>query len=248
MPAVDLNCDLGEGYPFDDELLALVTSANVACGGHAGDADTMRAACAGALRHGVTIGAHPSYQDREGFGRRPRDVEPGLLERQVRDQVDALGEAAASVGAEVRYVKPHGALYTRIAIDAERAGAVVRAAAAAGLPLLGQAGTAVERAAAAAGLPFVAEAFADRGYRADGRLADRAEPGALLTDPDAVARRVVGMVTDGAVTAVDGTRIALTVESVCLHGDTPGAVELATAVRRALLRAGVSLSAFRGRA
>jgi UPF0271 protein len=243
--AVDLNCDLGEGYPFDEELLALVTSANVACGGHYGDAATMRAACSRALRHGVTIGAHPSYEDREGFGRRPRDVDAGLLERQVSEQIAALRAEAAIVGAEVRYVKPHGALYNRIAVDLAQAEAVVRAAASAGLPLLGQAGTAAEAAARRAGLPFVAEAFADRGYRADGTLADRAEPGGLITDADAVAARVLRMSTDGEVAAVDGTRVTLTVESVCLHGDTPGAVDLAVAVRRTLGAAGVAVRPFR---
>jgi UPF0271 protein len=241
---VDLNCDLGEGVGDDLLLFPLITSANIACGGHAGDADTMRIACERAREHGVTIGAHPSYADREGFGRRPVDVAPDVLTAQLRDQIGALRAVAAEVGMAISYVKPHGALYNRIAVDEQQAEAVAGVAATEGLPLLGQAGTAVERAAGRLGVPFISEVFADRGYHADGTLAARGTPDALLTDRVEVAERALRMVTESSVPAVDGTPVALRPQSICLHGDTAGAAGIAAAVRRRLLEAGVELRAF----
>ena len=241
---VDLNCDLGEGVGDDLLLFPLITSANIACGGHSGDADTMRIACERARDHGVAVGAHPSYADREGFGRHPVEVPPDVLTAQLRDQIGALRAVAAEVGVTVAYVKPHGALYNRIAVDEQQAEAVAGTAAAEGLPLLGQTGTAVERAAGRAGVPFISEVFADRGYRADGTLAARGTPGALLADPAEVAERALRMVTESSVVAVDGALVPLRAQSLCLHGDTAGAAGIAAAVRRRLLEAGVELRAF----
>jgi len=243
--AVDLNCDLGEGVGDDLLLFPLITSANIACGGHTGDADSMRIACELARDHGVTVGAHPSYVDREGFGRRPVEVSPAALTDQLRDQVGALRDVAAGVGVDVAYLKPHGALYNRIATDEQQAEAVARAAEAEGLPLLGATGTAAERAAKRLGVPFVREVFVDRGYRSDGTLAARGTPGALLTDPAEVAERALRMVTEASVAAVDGTRIPLRPQSLCLHGDTAGAAWIAAAVRRRLQEAGVEFRPFR---
>ena len=244
MPTVDLNCDLGEGFD-DAPLFRLVTSASVACGGHAGDAATMAEACRRAAANGVTIGAHPSYEDREGFGRRNQEVEPERLRFQVVAQVAALRVAADAAGVPVRYLKPHGALYNRIAGDPVQAGAVARAAQDAGLPLLGPPGSAIERAAEERAVPFFREAFADRGYTPDGRLAPRGAPGALLTDPAEIAARALGMVLAGAVTATDGTEVRLAFDSLCLHGDTPGAAEAARAVRARLESGGVTVRPFR---
>ncbi|MDM4763794.1 5-oxoprolinase subunit PxpA [Galbitalea sp. SE-J8] len=262
MPTIDLNSDLGEspaperrGGPrrlgddaaMDDAaMFGLVSSANVACGIHAGDPATMLASARLALEHGVTLGAHPSYRDRAGFGRRAMDVEPHELQAEVLDQVSALAGLASSVGASVAYVKPHGALYNRIALDEEQADAVARAAADAGLPLLGLPGSAIGRIAVLHGVPFVAEGFADRAYLADGSLAPRSIPGAVIDDPDAVAERAVRMALEHEVESLDGGTIAVHVASLCVHGDTPGAVELARATRDALEAAGVGIRPFLG--
>lgn len=245
MRVIDLNCDLGEGVGDDLLLFPLITSANIACGGHTGDADTMRTACELARDHGVTVGAHPSYVDRDGFGRRPVEVAPDALTAQLRDQIGTLRVLAAEVGVTVAYLKPHGALYNRIAIDEQQADAVARAADAEDLPLLGQTGTAVERAAGRLGVHFVSEVFADRGYRADGTLAARGTPGGLLDDPAGVAERALRMVTESSVVAVDGAFVPLSPASLCLHGDTAGAAGIAAAVRHRLLEAGIELRAFR---
>ncbi|BDI23775.1 5-oxoprolinase subunit PxpA [Herbiconiux sp. L3-i23] len=245
MPRVDLNCDLGEEVGDDAALFAVVTSANVACGFHAGDAETMRRSCELAARHGVVVGAHPSYRDREGFGRREVEIDAASLTDEVVEQTTALRSAAHGTDVEVRYLKPHGALYNRIVHDERQATAVARAAAQLGLPLLGLAGSAIEAAAAHTDVPFFREAFADRGYLPSGALAPRGTPGSLLTDPDVVAARVVRMVTDGTVLAVDGSTIRVEVDSVCLHGDTPSAAAMAESVRRALTAHDVELTAFR---
>lgn len=244
MPVVDLNCDLGEGYD-DAALFPFVTSANIACGGHVGNAATMRSACLAALEHGVSIGAHPSYADRGGFGRRDRDVSPARLRAEVTAQVDALRRAATAVGGTVRYLKAHGALYNRIARDPEQAIAVAEAAADAGLPLLGPPGSVIEGEAARQGVPFFREAFADRGYLGDGRLAPRDAAGAVLTDPEVVADRALRIATLGTVTTIDAAELPLRVDSVCLHGDTPGAAGIARAVRGRLEAAHVVVRAFR---
>ncbi|CAN3700931.1 5-oxoprolinase subunit A [Microbacterium sp. MM2322] len=246
---VDLNADLGEtvdGMPTadDDAMFAVVSSANVACGGHAGDAASMRASVERAARFGVAVGAHPSYDDRANFGRVRRDPAPDDLRSSIAAQLDAL----AAAGADLRYVKPHGALYHAVIDDASQAAAVVAAVAdlsarlGRALPVLGLPG-AVAEAAAAAGLPFVREAFLDRGYTAHGQLVPRGEPGALVDDPARVAERALRLVREGEVVAVDGARVAVDAASLCLHGDTPSAVAMAQAVRGALDAAGIEVRA-----
>jgi UPF0271 protein len=234
---MDLNSDLGEGFGVwklgdDDALLGIVTSANVACGFHAGDPTTMRKVCATAVERGVVIGAQVSYRDLVGFGRRRIDVDPVELADEVRYQIGAL-----SAFGPVGYVKPHGALYNTAAIDADQAGGIVSAIS--DLPVLCQPGSVLASLAAAAGLRVVAEGFVDRGYLPDGRLVPRSQPGALLHDVDTVVARSVRMAVDGVVEAVDGSVIPMPVQSLCVHGDTPGAVQMATAVRAALLGAGL---------
>ncbi len=249
MTTIDLNCDLGEtvnGSPVADDsaLLHLVTSANVACGLHAGDDETMRAVCREAAALGVTIGAHPSYRDREGFGRRAMAVAPHVLDADVREQLDALNRNASDVGAVVRYIKPHGALYNRIAVDHEQARVVAASASRAGLPLLGPAESAIDAAAAAYRVEFFAEAFADRAYLADGRLAPRSLAGSVLTNADEVAARVIRLVEDGTIEAIDGSVLSMAPQSICVHSDTPGALALAAALRSRLSSAGIAVAAF----
>lgn len=257
MAQVDLNSDLGEvwrGAPTadDDAMFALITSANIACGFHAGDDASMRDAVRRSTAHGVSLGAHPSYRDEAGFGRRDQDVPAEVLEAEVLEQLRALQRAVDEVDgvdARLAYVKPHGALYNRIALDRVQASAVVRAVVTASeelgrpLPVLGLPGSVIERETLAAGLRFVAEAFVDRGYRSDGSLVPRDTPGALVTDEAAAARRAVSLVLDRRITSVDGADVELDAVSLCMHGDTPGAVSLATTVRAALLDAGVELVA-----
>ena len=248
---IDLNADLGEGFGVwrlgdDDALLGIVSSANVACGFHAGDPLTMRRVCGRAAAAGVAVGAQVSYRDLAGFGRRFIDVEPAELAAEVLYQLAALDGIARAAGTRVSYVKPHGALYNAAVTHEGQAQAVVDAVLAFDrrLPVLGLPGSALLRSAEAAGMRPVAEGFADRGYTADGRLVPRREPGALVEDPAAVAERAVRMATDGVVVAVDGTALLMPVESVCVHGDTPGAAELARAVRAALTAAGVDVRPF----
>ena len=250
---IDLNADLGEGDgpwrlepPADEALLALVSSANVAAGYHGRDAGTMALTCAGALAQGVAVGAHPSYDDREGFGRRRVDVPPAVLQAQVAAQIGSLVAVAATVGARVTHVKPHGALYSAVVHDEEQARAVVSAVAAVdpGLAVLGLPGSRVLTLADDAGLPTVVEAFVDRGYRPDGTLVPRGEHGALVTDPAVAAERAVRLAVAGVVLAVDGTPVRLRPDSLCVHSDTPGAVAIAGAVRRALGAAGVDVRPF----
>lgn len=248
---IDLNADLGEGFgrwtlTEDDQLLTVVTSANVACGFHAGDPSTMRRVCELAAGRGVRIGAQVSYRDLAGFGRRAMDVPARELADEVAYQIGALRVFARAAGADVRYVKPHGALYNRIGWDEEQAAAVVEGVVLAGgaLPVLGLPGTAVRRAVLAASLRFVPEAFADRAYRADGTLVPRSQPDSVLQDPDTVVERSVGVARDGYVLAATGERVAVAAESLCLHGDTPGAVELARRVRAGLGAAEVPIGAF----
>lgn len=248
---IDLNADLGEGFGVwrlgdDEALLDLVSSANVACGFHAGDPLTMRRVCAGAAARGVAIGAQVGYRDLAGFGRRRIDIRPDELTADVLYQLGALDACARAAGTQVRYVKPHGALYNTAADDAEQASAVAAAVAAfdSGLPLLGLPDSQLASAAAAHGLGFVAESFADRGYLPTGRLVPRGEPGAVLTDPKLVAARAVQLATTGTVEAVDATTVSTRAKSVCVHGDTPGAVEIARAVRAALSAAGIDVAPF----
>jgi 5-oxoprolinase (ATP-hydrolysing) subunit A len=247
---VDLNADLGESFGAwrlgdDEALLAVVTSANIACGFHAGDPLTIRRACAGAVARGVTIGAQVSYRDLAGFGRRFIDVAPAELADDVLYQIGALDAFARAAGSRVGYVKPHGALYNATVHHERQARAVVDGVRAFGaLPVLGLPGSRLLAEVESAGLPGVREAFADRGYTPEGTLVPRTEPGALLTDTDAVVERALRLARDGEIVAVDGTVLSSPARSLCLHGDTPGAVRHATAVRAALESAGVSITPF----
>jgi UPF0271 protein len=243
---IDLNADVGEGKPEADvALMQLVTSANIACGLHAGDPHTMRKTVALAVGQGVAVGAHPGYDDREGFGRRPVQLSPTELADLILYQVGALEAIARAEGATLQHVKPHGALYNQAEVDGTLAAGIVAAVRMfdAQLRLVGRAGSAMERAAAAIGHPFTPEAFADRRYRSDGALLARSEPGAVLTDPSAVVAQVRRLVTDGEVVSGDGTRVPVAFETLCLHGDTPGAAALGHRIRQELGALGVSISA-----
>jgi UPF0271 protein len=242
---LDLNADVGEGDPETDAaLLQLVSSANIACGAHAGDAHSMRATVRLAMRNGVAVGAHPGFNDRGGFGRRPQQLNVTEIRALLLPQLAALDAIARAEGTMLHHVKPHGALYNQAETDRELAAAIVAAILAFDptLRLVGRAGSAMEQAARAARHPFTAEAFADRRYRSDGTLLPRSEPGALLTDPEEVARQVRLLVTDGEVFASDGSRVAVSFGTLCVHGDTPGAPTLARRVRQELEVLGVSVS------
>ncbi|MFZ3597130.1 LamB/YcsF family protein [Streptomyces sp. BH104] len=248
---IDLNADLGEGFgrwtlTDDEALLSVVTSANVACGFHAGDPSVMRRVCDLAAERGVRIGAQVSYRDLAGFGRRAMDVPPDELAAEVAYQIGALRVFAEAAGADVAYVKPHGALYNRTVRDAEQARAVVDGVRLAGgeLPVLGLPGSRLLAAAEEFGLRPVREAFADRAYTPEGTLVPRREPNAVVQDADAVVRRSVAFAVDGGVEAVDGSRVAVAARSLCVHGDTPGAAAIAARVRVALEDAGVKVGAF----
>ena len=251
MACIDLNADLGEGFGVwrlgdDDAMLQVVTSANVACGFHAGDPAGLLRVCRTAAERGVRIGAQVSYRDLAGFGRRFIDVATEDLVADVVYQIGALQGVAAAAGSAVSYVKPHGALYNTIVTNREQAAAVATAVhlVDATLPVLGMAGSAFFDEAGRLGLRTVAEAFADRAYRPDGQLLSRREPGAVLHDPVEIAQRVVTMVTSGRVTAIDGAQIAVSAESICVHGDSPGAVQSATSVLDQLKAAGTDIRAF----
>jgi 5-oxoprolinase (ATP-hydrolysing) subunit A len=249
--SVDLNCDLGEGFGRwtlgdDEALLGVVTSANVACGFHAGDPTTLLRVCQGAARRGVVVGAQVGYRDLAGFGRRFVDVSYDDLLADVLYQVGALQGLARAAGTDVRYVKPHGALYHASTTHDAQAAAVVEAVRRAdpGLAVLGWPGSLLLDAAAAAGLRCVTEAFADRRYAADGRLVARGEPGALLTEAGDVVAQAIAIAARQPVMAADGSRVLVAADSICLHGDTSGAPALASAVRDALEAAGVSVEPF----
>jgi UPF0271 protein len=236
---MDLNADLGEGLGVwrlgdDDALLSIVSSANVACGFHAGDPATMRRLCATAVARGVAIGAQVGYRDLHGFGRRRIDYDPSELRDELIYQIAALDGFSRVAGASVRYIKPHGALYNTAMVDERQAGAVVASIVDydRSLPVLSLPGSVLAAAATAAGLRVVAEGYADRAYRPDGTLVPRSEPGAVLSDVDAVIAQALRLAASG------------TVESICLHGDTPGAVALARAVRDALKATGIRLAPF----
>lgn len=251
MTGVDLNADLGEGFGIwhlteDDALLEIVSSANVACGFHAGDPSVLRRVTASAAARGVTVGAQVAYRDLAGFGRRFMDVPPDELANDVLYQIGALNAFAKAAGTRVGYVKPHGALYNAIVSNAEQAAAVVEAVRMfdPSLPVLGLPGSEWLRQAEKAGLRPVREAFADRAYTPSGTLVSRREPGAVIHDADEVVRRCVRMATEGVITAIDGSEVKVEPESICLHGDTPGAVEIGRQVRAALVEAGVSVRSF----
>ena len=248
---LDLNADVGESFGQwslgeDAAIMAQVSSVNIACGFHAGDPLTMRGSCATAAASGAVIGAHPGYRDLAGFGRRVMDVDPHELTQELIYQIGALQAMARAAGTSVRYVKPHGALYNAIVHHSAQAQAVVSAVLAVdpGLPLLVAPRSVVQRLGQAAGLVVVTEAFADRAYNPDGTLVPRTQPGAVLHSVAAVVAQSLSIALHQEVTAVDGSRIGLVAQSLCLHGDTPGAVAMATAVRAALLDAGVTICGF----
>ncbi|NLU83209.1 5-oxoprolinase subunit PxpA [Rhodococcus sp. HNM0569] len=248
---IDLNSDVGESFGRwelgdDEAVLDVVTSANVACGFHAGDPQTIGRTCTWAAARDVRIGAQVSYRDLAGFGRRFVDASLRELTDDVVYQIGALQALASASGGRVRYVKPHGALYNTAVHHKEHAQAIVDAIAAldASLPVLGLPGSALLAAAEKRGLRTVREAFADRAYTPEGTLVSRREPGAVLHDPDVVAERVLRMVTEGVVEAVDGSVVSIDVDSVCVHGDSPGAVEMARAVRARLGDASILVQPF----
>jgi UPF0271 protein len=237
---VDLNCDLGEGAGHDAELMPLITSANIACGAHAGDEATMRATVALAQKHGVAVGAHPGFADRANFGRRELLVSPDEVHALVLDQVRKLQRLGP-----VRHVKPHGALYNMAARDLALARAVVDAIYEADqrLILFGLAGSHLIAVAEACGLPVVSEVFADRTYQADGSLTLRSQPDAMITDENAAVAQVLRMVREGRVRATDGTDVAIKADTVCLHGDGAHPVGFARKLRQELAAAGVEIKA-----
>lgn len=248
---IDLNADLGESFGRwrlgdDAALMSVITSANVACGFHAGDPATLVRTCEDAVAHGVVIGAQVGYRDLAGFGRRFIDVSPDDLYADVLYQLGALDGIARACGGRVAFLKPHGALYNAIVHHEVQAAAVVKAVAAYddSLPVLGLPGSVFLALAGEAGLRTVREGFADRAYTQDGALVPRDQPGAVLHEPAAIAERVVRLVTTGQLTAVDGTELTMEVDSICVHGDSPDAVAVARSVRRALTDAGVDLTSF----
>ncbi len=246
---IDLNSDLGEAFgawPMgqDAQLMPLVSSANVACGFHAGDPATMRATVRLARAHGVAVGAHPGFPDLVGFGRREMQVRPAEVEDFVLYQIGALSAIAHSEGVKLQHVKAHGALYNMACRDEALAEAIAAAVAAfdPSLVLFGLPGSALLQAGLDAGLPVAAEAFADRAYLPDGSLAPRSQPGSVIHEVDTVVARAVTMVTESTVVATDGARLAFEADTLCLHGDTPGAATLAAAIRRGLEDAGVTIA------
>ena len=251
MTAIDLNSDLGESYGAwrmgeDETMLGIVSSANVACGFHAGDPAGIWKTVKAAAGKGVSIGAHVSYPDRVGFGRRDLDVTSGELIADVIYQIGALKGMAASAGVAVGYVKPHGALYNRIAHDPIQGQAVIDAIKAIdpSLVLMGLANAPILKLAQASGLKTVAEAFADRAYTPDGQLVSRREQGAVLHDTQLIARRMLQLARQGTLEAIDGSTIAIEAQSICVHGDSPGAVAIAQEIRRAFEADGISVRSF----
>ena len=249
MRHVDLNCDLGESFGAftigaDAELMSTISSANVACGFHAGDPAVMRRTVRMAREAGVAVGAHPGLPDLVGFGRRDMRVTPQEVEDMVLYQVGALRAIASAEGVTLRHVKAHGALYNMAARDRGLAEAIARAVRAVdpALILFGLAGSEMLRAASAAGLPTAAEGFADRTYEPDGSLTPRAQAHALLQDQGSVVRRAVRMASQDSVVTTDGSEVVMRVDTICIHGDTPGAPELARAVRAGLERAGIAIA------
>lgn len=244
-PVIDLNCDLGEGASQDEALMPLVTSANIACGAHAGDEATMRATVALARRHGVAVGAHPGFSDREYFGRRELALSPAEIVALVRMQVETLRMIARAEGVVLKHVKPHGALYNLAARDAAVADAIAEAVAGVdgGLWLYGLAGGELLKAGKARGLRVASEVFADRTYQADGSLTPRNRPDALIKNPADAAAQALRMIRERRVRATDGSDVSITADTVCLHGDGADAVEFARGLRAALAQADVTARA-----
>lgn len=246
MRSIDLNVDVGEGAGNDHELLAYVSSANIACGAHAGNRASMRAAVARAVELGVAIGAHPGHADREFYGRREIPLKPQQVTKLLRSQFDALAEVADQAGGTVDYLKPHGALYHQLGAEPALAEAAVEMVVGLTKPiaLLGQSGSCLEAAALAAGVPYFAEAFADRAYAGAQRLVARDEPGALHEDEAEVVRQSLRLALEGVVTTIDGSDAPVRCDSICLHGDSRWAVGFAAGVRLTLERRGVRVRAF----
>jgi UPF0271 protein len=247
--AIDLNADLGEGMD-DASIMPFLTSANIACAMHAGDPETMDKTVALALAHGLRIGAHPGYADRENFGRKPQRMSLSAVEALVVYQVAALEGTVRSRGGKLFYVKPHGALYNQAAEDLDLAGAIARAIQRLnpGLVLVGLAGSSLIEAARKSGLRVAEEAFADRRYLADGKLSPRSRPGSVLEDPVEAAAQALLIAKNGVVIAEDGSRISLRADTICLHGDTPGARSIASVIRQKLELEGVAIAPLVGRA
>lgn len=247
MTSIDLNADLGEGESTDAELLRVVSSCNIACGGHAGDVETMTATVGEALANGVAVGAHPAYPDRDGFGRRSHFMAGEDLLASLLQQLKTFYTIATELGATVGHVKPHGTLYTDAVTDAGLADVIARAVESVpGKPLLvGQPATELEVIAEAHGLGFVAEAFIDRAYQADGRLVPRSEPGAVHDDIERIKAQAVSLAIDGRVRGRDGSEIRVRADTLCIHGDTPGAAEAARAVREELESCGIEVRGVR---
>ena len=250
---IDLNCDMGEipeaiADGTQDALLRSITSANVACGGHAGDAETMRTTVKQALRAGVEIGAHPGYPDRENFGRLELKMAPAEVAESVYEQVEALGKIAETCGAQLVHVKPHGALYNQAVKNRDLAAAIAEGVARwrRDVVLVGLAGSPMLDVFREAGLAVAAEAFADRRYEPDGTLRSRKFEDALIRDPEEAAHQALGMVERGVVTASDGSEVKLAAQTICIHGDTPGATKIAEQVARTLRQAGIALSGLVG--
>jgi UPF0271 protein len=248
---IDLNADLGEGFgesrnAEDEELLGIVSSANIACGFHAGDAATMRRTVRVAHERGVAIGAHPSYPDIPGFGRRELGLSPREIEHHVRYQIHSLADVCAAEGAPLVYVKPHGALYNRAARDPDAARAIVRAMRAENpaLRLLGLPASEMSRAAEAGSVRYANEAFVDRAYTSDGRLAPRSEPDSVIHDPKAAVERAMTLVADGTVAATDGRQLRIDAQSLCVHGDNPAAAAILGELRKRLVESGVKIAPF----
>ena len=246
---IDLNSDLGEGFgPWpmgdDETMLGIVSSANVACGGHASDPETMYRTLVLARENGVVVGAHPGYNDREGFGRRVIPMKPEEIGRMVGAQIGALQAMAQLAGAEVRYVKAHGALANHAAADRNAAEAVVGVAGKLGLPVLAISGTELEKAAERLSVEVYSEVFADRGYLSTGRLVPRGQPGAMIDEPEPAAKRLLELLETGEMPVIDGDPINLRAHSICVHGDSPHAVAMASEVRARLEAEGIAIASF----
>ena len=249
MPQLDFNCDLGEGCGSDAAIVPLISSASIACGGHAGDARTMRKTVALCLRHGVAIGAHPSFEDRAQFGRCELTLPPAAIHALVTRQIAALTSVCAEAGATLRHVKPHGALYNLAARDRTIADAIASAIHALdpSLLLYGLSGSCLTDAGSVAGLRVAHEVFAERAYDADGKLAARGTPGAVIDDLDASLAQVRTLLRDGVVIARNGSRVSLQADTLCLHGDRADAAVFALALRTALEDEGITIRAPMGR-
>lgn len=246
MQSIDLNCDMGEGIGHDAALLSSVTSANIACGTHAGNEAVMRETVRAAVREGVAIGAHPGYEDRANFGRREMNLPPDHLRAQIEEQLHTLSEIVQNEGGQMTHVKPHGALYNQAALDGGIAETIAETVHDfdPSLYLVGLAGSELIAAGRRAGLRVAREGFADRSYRADGTLIPRNEPDALITDPEIAARRAVEMASSARVLSDDGAEITLEIDTICIHGDSPGAPALARQLRAALREAGIDVRPF----